>query len=255
MARTDFPVSPSFPRISEIFPSVPIYHPAPSTRISFQTHPPAPATQLTGSPNGAVGTPDSSNPALIRLGARRGCPSLPASRSASAQLPNSRSTVRSSCQPTTLALRPLQRRTASPRRARSRTSRCSTLSACLPAAHDVPPIAVFGHGLVAALIPGRPLRRVTLRIASTLYNCARRTCLARLAARLRSSDLYSPGVDVRTRGRPLGAGLEVSLQARLEALYKDRLLPSVQALRMPRLRATLATEAAKSEEGPSRLTL
>ncbi|KAH9058962.1 hypothetical protein EDB83DRAFT_2520713 [Lactarius deliciosus] len=77
-----------------------------------------------------------------------------------------------------------------------------------PCTHDVLPIAVFGHGLVAALTPGRPLRRVTLRIASTLYNCARRTCLARL----RSSDLYSPDVDVRTRGRALentGAGLEV----------------------------------------------
>ncbi|KAH9164987.1 hypothetical protein EDB89DRAFT_2013711 [Lactarius sanguifluus] len=59
-----------------------------------------------------VDTPESSNPALIRLGARCGCPSLSASRSASALLPNSRSTVRSSCRPTTLALRALQRRTA-----------------------------------------------------------------------------------------------------------------------------------------------
>ncbi|KAH9166172.1 hypothetical protein EDB89DRAFT_2005578 [Lactarius sanguifluus] len=59
-----------------------------------------------------VGALESSNPALIRLGARRCCPSLPGSRSASALLPDSRSTVRLSCRPTTLALRALQRRTA-----------------------------------------------------------------------------------------------------------------------------------------------
>ncbi|KAH8996038.1 hypothetical protein EDB92DRAFT_116416 [Lactarius akahatsu] len=39
MACIDSPVSPSFPRMSEMFPSVPTYIVPPSTRSSFQTHP------------------------------------------------------------------------------------------------------------------------------------------------------------------------------------------------------------------------
>lgn len=39
-----------------------------------------------------------------------------------------------------------------------------------PPCRAAPRLAVLGPGLVAALIPGRLLRRVTLRIASTLYD-------------------------------------------------------------------------------------
>jgi len=81
----------------------------------------------------------------------------------------------------------------------------------------------------------------------------------------------APDVDVRTRGRLLGmlanTGAELELleldldgtsdEVSLQALFKQvgSLLPHVQALRMLRLRATLATEAANVEEGPSRLVL
>ncbi|KAH9166155.1 hypothetical protein EDB89DRAFT_2076153 [Lactarius sanguifluus] len=128
-------------------------------------------------------------------------------------------------------------------------------------------------GLAAALAPGRPLRRVTLHIASTLYDGLRPAALfGALGGSLKELVLVlAPDVDVRTRGRLLGAlgntgagleALELSLdgtsdEVSLQALYKQvgSLLPNVQALRTLRLRATLATEAAKSEEGPSRLAL
>ncbi|KAH8988427.1 hypothetical protein EDB86DRAFT_2039158 [Lactarius hatsudake] len=58
-----------------------------------------------------------------------------------------------------------------------------------PAAHDVPPAAVpriavldSSPGYVAALAPGRPLRRVMLRIASCTTACTPRRCSARSAA-------------------------------------------------------------------------
>ncbi|KAI9446891.1 hypothetical protein BJY52DRAFT_1370398, partial [Lactarius psammicola] len=149
-----------------------------------------------------------------------------------------------------------------------------------PAAHDVPPataprLAVLDSspGLAAALAPSRPLHRVTLRIASTLYDGLRPAALfGALCSTLKELVLILvPDVDVRTRGRLLGAlantgaGLEVlklslegtSDEVSLQALYKQvgSLLPDVQALRTLHLRAILADEAAKVEEGLSRLTL
>ncbi|KAH9021785.1 hypothetical protein EDB85DRAFT_1998936 [Lactarius pseudohatsudake] len=79
----------------------------------------------------------------------------------------------------------------------------------------------------------------------------------------------------RMRGRLLGALgnsgaglelLELSLQMRYVSAARpssgtewskqvSSLLPNVQALRTLRLRATLAIEVAKAEEGPSRLAL
>ncbi|KAH9051716.1 hypothetical protein EDB87DRAFT_1733929 [Lactarius vividus] len=128
-------------------------------------------------------------------------------------------------------------------------------------------------GLAAALAPGRPLRRVTLRIASTLYDGLRPAALfGTLGDSLKELVLVlTPDVDVRTRGRLLGAlgntgaGLEVlelsldgtSDEVSLQALYKQvgSLLPNVQALHTLCLRTSLPTEAAKAEEGPSRLAL
>jgi hypothetical protein len=93
-----------------------------------------------------------------------------------------------------------------------------------PAAHDVPSAAAprlavldGSPGLAAALAPGRPLRRVTLRVASTLYDGLRPAALfGALGSALKELVLVlAPDVDVRTRGRLLGAlantgtGLEV----------------------------------------------
>ena len=93
-----------------------------------------------------------------------------------------------------------------------------------PAAHEVPSTAAprlsvldGSPGLAAALAPGRPLRRVTLRIASTLYDGLRPAALfSALGGALKELALVlAPDVDVRTRGRLLGAlastvtGLEV----------------------------------------------
>ncbi|KAH9160125.1 hypothetical protein EDB89DRAFT_2236142 [Lactarius sanguifluus] len=149
-----------------------------------------------------------------------------------------------------------------------------------PAAQDVPSAAVprlavldSSPGLAAALAPGRPLRRVTLHIASTLYDGLRPAALfGALGGSLKELVLVlAPDVDVRTRGRLLGAlgymgagleGLELSLdgtsdEVSLQALCKQvgSLLPNVRALRTLCLRTSLPTEAAKAEEGPSRLAL
>ncbi|KAH8978111.1 hypothetical protein EDB86DRAFT_3155434 [Lactarius hatsudake] len=93
-----------------------------------------------------------------------------------------------------------------------------------PAAQDVPSAAVprlavldSSPGLAAALAPGRPLRRVTLHIASTLYDGLRLAALfSALGGALKELGLVlAPDVDVRTCGRLLGAlentgaGLEV----------------------------------------------
>ncbi|KAH8991750.1 hypothetical protein EDB86DRAFT_3079610 [Lactarius hatsudake] len=75
----------------------------------------------------------------------------------------------------------------------------------------------FSPGLAAALAPGRPLRRVTLYIAGTLYDGLRPAALfSALGGALKELGLVlAPDVDVRTRGRLLGvlgntgAGLEV----------------------------------------------
>jgi hypothetical protein len=78
-------------------------------------------------------------------------------------------------------------------------------------------------GLAAVLAPGRSVRRVTLRVASTLYDGLRPAALFdALGSQLRELVLVlAPDVDARTRGRLLGAlaktaeGLEV-LELRLE---------------------------------------
>lgn len=104
-----------------------------------------------------------------------------------------------------------------------------------PAADDVPSAAAprlavldGSPGLAAALAPGRPLRRVTLRIASTLYDGLRPAALfSALGGELKELVLVlAPGVDVRTRGRLLGAlantgaGLEI-LELNLEGISNE----------------------------------
>jgi hypothetical protein len=99
-----------------------------------------------------------------------------------------------------------------------------------PGAGEVPPAAVpaltaldTSPGLAAALAPGRPLQRVTLRVASTLYDGLRPAALfGALGGQLKELVLVlAPDVDARTRGRLLGAlaktggGLE-TLELRLE---------------------------------------
>jgi hypothetical protein len=104
-----------------------------------------------------------------------------------------------------------------------------------PAAHEVPSAAAprlavldGSPGLAAALAPGRPLRRVTLRIASTLYDGLRPAALfGALGGALKELALVlAPDVDVRTRGRLMGAlantgtGLEV-LEMSLEGTLDE----------------------------------
>jgi hypothetical protein len=93
-----------------------------------------------------------------------------------------------------------------------------------PAVHDVPSaaaprLAVLDRSpsLAAALAPSRPLCRVTLRIASTLYDGLRPAALfGALGSALKELVLVLvPDLDVRTHGRLLGtlantgAGLEL----------------------------------------------
>ncbi|KAH9981798.1 hypothetical protein BJV74DRAFT_65657 [Russula compacta] len=153
-----------------------------------------------------------------------------------------------------------------------------------PGAGEVPSTAVpalaaldASPGLALALAPGRPLRRVTLRVASTLYDGLRPAALfAALGGGEQLKELVlvlAPDVDARTRGRLLGAlaktGAELEVlelhlegtsnEVALQTLYKQvgMLLPNVRALRTLRLRAlrTVATSAAETEEGPSRLVV
>lgn len=381
-AYADSPVTPSFPRMSEMFPRVPTYIVPPSARSSFQTHParsrtlssPAFLHSLTDSPPPSVPTAqayESRSPRLARQRARQSPPiplslvlaHVPRSRlpvlarvskrfSAAAQLALYRTLELSADNAdaciarlagaphlaelvTTLALRAYPRAhgasfvlalalalrsmralsaltlpafdaellaaapgtlarltlladtlpyaffddfLAAPARARLTHLALPNFVGVPPAAHDVPPAAAprlaaldSSPGLAAALAPGRPLRRVTLRIASTLYDGLRPAALfGALGGALKELVLVlAPDVDVRTRGRLLGAlaktgaGLELlelslegtSDEVSLQALYKQvgALLPDVRALRTLRLRATLAAEdSAKAEEGPSR---
>ncbi|KAH8976800.1 hypothetical protein EDB86DRAFT_3094430 [Lactarius hatsudake] len=110
-----------------------------------------------------------------------------------------------------------------------------------PAAHDVPPAAVphiAGSTLYDGLHPaalfgavGGSLKELVLLVPCPTWT---RACE------------YEHGAGVVSRD-------EVSLQA----LYKQvgSLLPNVQALRTLRVRVSLPTEAAKADEGPSRLAL
>ncbi|KAH8986652.1 hypothetical protein EDB86DRAFT_2235236 [Lactarius hatsudake] len=394
VACTDSPVSPTFPRMSEMFPSVPTYIVPPSARSSFQTHPTRARTlsspALLHSPTESAHAPpppplpqriivtspqvfEPRTPRLARQQARQSPPiplsfvmaHVPRSRlpvlarvskrfSAAAQLALYRTlelsaddadacVARLAGAPhlaalvTTLTLRAyppahgpsfvlalaLALRSmrvlsaltlpafdaellaaapgtlthltlladtlpyaffdgflAAPARAHLTHLALPNFVGVPPAAQDVPSAAVprlaildSSPGLAAALAPGRPLRRVTLHIASTLYDGLRPAALfSALGGALKELGLVlAPDVDVRTRGRLLGAlgntgagleALELSLdgtsdEVSLQALYKQvgSLLPNVQALRTLRLRTSLPTEAAKAEEGLSRLAL
>ncbi|KAH9054853.1 hypothetical protein EDB87DRAFT_1688740 [Lactarius vividus] len=379
MTCTDSPVSPSFPRMSEMFPSVPTYIVPPSARSSFQTHPTrartlsspaflhsptesAPALAPPPPKRIIVTTPqefEPRSPRLARQQARQSPPiplsfvfaHVPRSRlpvlarvskrfSAAAQLALYRTLELSSSDAdacvarlagaphlaalvTTLTLRAyppahgpsfvlalaLALRSmralsaltlpafdaellsaapgtlthltlladtlpyaffddflAAPARARLTHLALPHFVGVPPAARDVPSAAApqlavldSSPGLAAALAPGRPLRRVTLRIASTLYDGLRPAALfSALGDSLKELVLVlAPDVDVRTRGRLLGAlgntgaGLEVlelsldgtSDEVSLQALYKQvgSLLPNVQALRTLCLRTSLPT--------------
>ncbi|KAI9432356.1 hypothetical protein H4582DRAFT_2061874 [Lactarius indigo] len=104
--------------------------------------------------------------------------------------------------------------------------------------------------LVVALTPGRLLHCVTLRIASTLYDGLRPAALFGTLGGV-------PG-NTGTVLEPLERSLDgTSDEVLLQALYKQvgSPLPNFQVLRTLPLRAALATEVAKGEEGSSRLTL
>jgi hypothetical protein len=94
-----------------------------------------------------------------------------------------------------------------------------------PGAGEVPTTAIphltvldASPGLAAVLAPGRPVRCVTLRVASTLYDGLRPAALfGALGSELRELVLVlAPDVDARTRGRLLGALAKTSSE--LEAL-------------------------------------
>jgi hypothetical protein len=100
-----------------------------------------------------------------------------------------------------------------------------------PGACEVPSLVALdtSPGLAVALGPGRPLQRVTLHIASTLYDGLRPAAIfSALGSQLKELVLVlAPDVDARTRGRLLGAlaantgaGLEV-LELRLEGTSDD----------------------------------
>ncbi|KAH9165009.1 hypothetical protein EDB89DRAFT_378211 [Lactarius sanguifluus] len=160
----------------------------------------------------------------------------------------------------------------------SRTWRYPTSSACppqhrmcpLPPRHALPCSTAVLVSRLCSLAHGRPPHCVTLRIASAQYDglhpaetvwCARRSKGTRTRAEC----------GMRTRGQSLGAlgntraeleVLDLSLEGTSDevshqALYKQigSLLPNVQALRTLRLQASLPTEAAIADEGPSRLAL
>jgi hypothetical protein len=124
-----------------------------------------------------------------------------------------------------------------------------------PGASEVPPSTAVPHlasldaspGLAAVLAPGRPVQRVTLRVASTLYDGLRPAALFdALGSQLRELVfVLASDVDARTRGRLLGAlgktsgGLEV-LELRLEGKHdevraRSSLFPRIAALIVWRL--------------------
>ena len=140
---------------------------------------------------------------------------------------------------------------ASPARARITHLALPHFVGVPPAAHEVPSAAAprlaildGSPGLVAALAPSRPLRRVTLRVASTLYDGLRPAALfGALFGALGSSALkelvlvLAPDVDVRTRGRLLGALantgtglelLELSLEGTSDEVRDFFLVPTLR---------------------------
>ncbi|KAI9432346.1 hypothetical protein H4582DRAFT_2083660 [Lactarius indigo] len=111
-------------------------------------------------------------------------------------------------------------------------------------AHLALPHFVGSPDLVVALTPGRLLHCVTLRIASTLYDGLRPAALFGTLGGV-------PG-NTGTVLEPLERSLDgTSDEVLLQALYKQvgSPLPNFQALRTLPLRAALATEVAKGEEG------
>ncbi|KAH8978313.1 hypothetical protein EDB86DRAFT_2836893 [Lactarius hatsudake] len=104
---------------------------------------------------------------------------------------------------------------------------------------------------------------VKMAYFTTLYNGLRlATLFGALGSTLKELGfVLAPDVDVRTRGRPIGAlantgaGLEgTSDEVSLQALHKLAVADSAGASHAPHA-ATLLTEAAKAEEGPSHLAL
>ncbi|KAH9166174.1 hypothetical protein EDB89DRAFT_2005593, partial [Lactarius sanguifluus] len=110
MACTDSPVSPTFPRMSEMFPSVPTYIVPPSARSSFQTHPTRARTlsspAFLHSPTEPAHAPPPPPPPqrIIVTSPPTARPTAGAPEPSSASVPprSWRSTARSSCPQTTL---------------------------------------------------------------------------------------------------------------------------------------------------------
>ncbi|KAH9014510.1 hypothetical protein EDB84DRAFT_1443803 [Lactarius hengduanensis] len=294
MAYADSPVSPTFPRMSELFPSVLTYVVPPSARSSFQTHPtrartlsspaflhsptesthappPPPQRIIVTSPQrfGAAAqlalyrtlelSADDADACVARLAGAPHLAALVTTLTLRAYLPAHGPSfvlalalaLRSmralsaltlpafdaellSAAPGTLTHLTLLADTfpyaffdgflAAPARVRLTHLALPHFVGVPPTAQDVPSAAVprlavldSSPGLAAALAPGRPLRRVTLHIASTLYDGLRPAALfGALGGALKELGLVlAPDVDVRTRGRLLsalgntGAGLEV----------------------------------------------
>ncbi|KAH8981363.1 hypothetical protein EDB86DRAFT_3107194 [Lactarius hatsudake] len=273
MTCTDFPVSSSFPHMSEMFLS------RSPTKSTHAPAPPLPQRSIVSTPTDIraaqpTACPTAGAPIPLPLGLghvpRSRLPSSHASRSALAP---------SRCVCST-AYFELSADACAPHLAALMTT--LALSALTLPAFDTEllvaaPGALASHttlspGLAAVLSPSRPLRPVTPCIANTLYDGLRPTALfGALIDALKGLILVlTPDVGVRAHGPLLGAlgnsgaGLEtpelsfkgISDEVSLKAPYKQvgPLLPNVQALRTVRLR-TVTTEAAQAEEGPSRLAL
>ncbi|KAI0260572.1 hypothetical protein BC834DRAFT_536079 [Gloeopeniophorella convolvens] len=149
-----------------------------------------------------------------------------------------------------------------------------------PNPSDVPPAAVpflamldASPALALALAPGRPLRRITLRVASTLYDGLRPAALAdALGNQVQELVLVlAADIDARTRARLLGALAKMSAalevfemrvdgmldEPSLQVLYKQvgALLPHTPALQTVRVRAVqpLPAGTPSHEDGPARI--
>ncbi|KAH9062517.1 hypothetical protein EDB83DRAFT_2315391 [Lactarius deliciosus] len=293
MACTDSPVSPSFPRMSEILQSVPTYVIPPGARAAAQLalyrtlelsvdDADACVAWLAGTPHLAAlvtmltlcAYPPAHGPSFVlalalALGSMRALsaltlPAFDAELLAAAPGTLTHLTLLAD----TLPYAFFDGFLVAPARARLTHLALPHFVGVPPAAQDVlsaavPRLAVLDSspGLAAALAPGpRCTTAFALRPSLALGGALKELGL-----------VLAPDVDVRTRGRLLGAlgntgaGLEVlelsldgtSDEVLLQALYKQvgSLLPNVQALRTLRLRTSLPTEAAKAEEGSSRLAL
>ncbi|KAH8990915.1 hypothetical protein EDB86DRAFT_3080213 [Lactarius hatsudake] len=290
MTCTDFPVSSSFPHMSEMFLS------RSPTKSTHAPAPPLPQRSIVSTPTDIraaqpTACPTAGAPIPLPLGLvhvpRSRLPSSHASRSALAPSRCVRSTAyfelsaddadtcssrRPALSHLTLLRAFFDHLLAAP--ACARFTHIALLHfAGVPSA-PAPHLAALDSspGLAAVLSPSRPLRPVTPCIANTLYDGLRPTALfGALIDALKGLILVlTPDVGVRAHGPLLGAlgnsgaGLEtpelsfkgISDEVSLKAPYKQvgPLLPNVQALRTVRLQ-TVTTEAAQAEEGPSHLAL